>query len=268
MAQGMWIAASGAQAASQKLETIANNIANANATAYKKDIDTFKEYLTAYEHPKLSLDIPAGPVKDAHFYPLDDRDASYVIADGTYTLFEPGTMISTSRPLDVALPEKGFFEVLTPNGVRYTRNGSFNLRSDGVLVNGNGHPVLSASDDETANPASRLIEVEANGPLVISEKGEIFVGQEPVGLLSVIDVKDAKFLMKEGASLFKNLKENNVVKVNDPVVQQGYLEGSNVNVIEEMTRLIEANRAFEHDLKALKTYHQMMGREANDIGRL
>jgi flagellar basal body rod protein FlgG len=122
---------------------------------------------------------------------------------------------------------------------------------------------------EPGNEAARAINLRDRvGPVSITEKGEVFVGEDLVAKLSVAEFTDTKKLRKSGAGLFDNPDPQNIKNPERSSIKQGMIETSNVNPAEEMTNMIKANRAFEHDLKALKTYNDLMGREVNDIGKL
>jgi flagellar basal-body rod protein FlgG len=301
----MWTAVSGAIAQQQAVDTVANNLANADTLGFKKDLPTFKEYLSTVEREPAAQDVPRGPIKDKDFYPLDGRDQSHVVVDATYTSFKQGNLRVTQNPLDVALDGPGFLEVSTPNGVRYTRQGSLKLAMDGRLVTTEGYPVLAASPGGLANAlpattvqpagqgrpdqtqgrvgaevaaanadpaavAARFINLRDKGhPLQITAQGEVYAGDELVAKLGVVEFGNVNGLRKQGGGLFANLDPNNAPATPAKTeVRQGMLETSNVNPIEEMTNLIKANRMFEQDLKAMKTYGDLMGREVNDIGKL
>jgi flagellar basal-body rod protein FlgG len=293
----MWTAVSGATAQQQAVDIVANNLANSDTLGFKKDAPAFREYLATVERDHEGGDIPRGPIKDKDLWPLDGKDQSHVVVDGTYTNFRQGNMRVTQAPLDVALDGPGFLEVSTPNGIRFTRHGSLKVAMDGRLVTTEGYPVLSSQPGGLAaesqrQPASlstlqpsqgglatqggvpvdaaRFINLKDRGAhFTISEAGDIYAGDQLVAKLSVTEFQDNNKLRKYGEQLFENLDPNNVQTT--PVrtsVHQGMLELSNVNPIEEMTKLIQANRLFEHDLKALKTYGEMIGREVNDVGKL
>ncbi|MCM2322880.1 MAG: flagellar hook basal-body protein [Oligoflexia bacterium] len=272
----MWTAVSGATAQAQQVEIIANNLANSDTLAFKKDLPAFREYLAAEQREPGPAQIQHRAIKDKDLYPLDGRDQAHVVVDGTYTHFKQGNLKVTHAPLDVAMDGPGFIEVSTPSGVRYTRQGSLKLAMDGRLVTTEGHPVLAvaAGGPEAgrtpAMEAARFINLRDRGShLAISEQGEIFAGENLVAKLSVVEFGDLNKLRKSGGQLFENRDPANVSAA--PVrtaVRQGVLETSNVNPVEEMTNLIKANRLFEQDLKALKTYGDLLGREVNDIGKL
>jgi flagellar basal-body rod protein FlgG len=272
------------------VDVIANNLANTDTLGFKKDIPTFKEYLTTLEREPAAQEIPRGPIKEKEFYPLDGRDQSFVIVDGTYTNFKQGALRVTQRPLDLALDGPGFLEVSTPNGIRYTRQGSLKIAMDGKLVTAEGHPVLAAQPGGLAagnvqpgqgglqtqggvaagQDASRFINLRDRGTnLSISDAGEIYAGEDLVARLSVVEFQDTKALRKSGGQLFEAGRTAAVAtEPQKTKVMQGMLETSNVNPVEEMTNLIKAHRLFEHDMKAMKTYGEMLGKEANDIGKL
>ncbi|MEO5971327.1 MAG: flagellar hook-basal body protein [Bdellovibrionia bacterium] len=289
MGTGMWTAASGAAAQALNLDTIANNLANTDSPAFKKDVTTFKEYLTNVEREHQPGDIPRGPIKDKDLYPLDGKDQAFVVVDGTQTIHKQGPLRVTQRQLDVALEGPGFLEVSTPQGIRYSRQGSLKMAADGRLVNSEGYPVLGTVPDPQSggavgisaaqipggpggtmsNVAGRYVNLRDRGSyLTISDQGEIFDRDELVAKLSVVEFKNLNKLKKSGAQLFENKDPANPIKPAKTMVRQGVLEGSNVNPIEEMTNLINANRLFEQDLKSLKTYGELMGKEANEVGKL
>ena len=279
MATGLWTAAAGASAQSDHLDIIANNLANLDTAGFKKDLPTFKEYLSVIERKQDFGDIPRSPVKDKDFYPLDGRDQSYVVLDGVHTQFQMGHLKVTHAPLDLALDGPGFLEVSTPQGIRYTRLGSLKVGPSQLLVTQNGEPVLSSlnqtplnkafSSTASQSPTSRFIRIEnQNTPISINEVGEIFLGDTLLDQLSIVEFKDYKHLKKTSNQLFENLSADNVLPAQATQLRQGVLEASNVNPIEEMTRIISTNRLFEQDLKALKTYNELLGKEANEIGKI
>lgn len=294
----MWTAVSGASAQQQAVDTVANNLANSDTLGFKKDLPTFKEYLTTVERIHDPEDIPRGPIKDKDFFPIDGRDQAFVTVDGTHTNFKQGNLRVTQSPLDVAMDGPGFLEVSTPNGSRYTRQGSLKIAMDGRLVTNEGFPVLAAQPGGLAaaqpalaqpqgqggpdangtqgrvpagqNPqdAARFINLKDRTRVQINQGGEIWAGDELIAKLSVTEFTDQSKLRKYGGQLFENRDPANAVNPQRTDVRQGMLETSNVNPVEEMTNLIKANRLYEHDLKAMRTFDGMLGREANDIGKL
>jgi flagellar basal-body rod protein FlgG len=254
-AKGIYSALSGALAQNQRLETISNNLANANTTAFKKDKQSFHEYVTANEKPPDIMTIPRITASTESFYDMQGADRAYVDARGSYSDFSQGALKNTDGPLDVAIEGKGFFEVLTPAGVRFTRNGALKMNSEGKLVNNEGYPLLKSG---TGDPAQRAIQLSGKN-LTIGFTGEIYDGENSLGKLSVVDMSKKDALQKQGSSLYM-MKANSDAKIesaSDYKLHQGFVEMSNVNVIDEMTEMIQASRTFEATQSAVKAFDQM-----------
>jgi flagellar basal-body rod protein FlgF len=278
--KNIWVPLSGQVAQQRKVETIANNVANANTVGFKKDQLVFKEHLTALTKGADDIDIPRKEFSPADFYNTQGAENAMVAIDGSFTIFEQGTLIPTSNPLDIALKGDGFIEVLTPTGVRFTRKGNLSLSREGELVNDQGFKVLSAlnaSEESLRDPASvgnvptpeeRIVRVPTNTKLTFTNEGEILTRDGVVGKISVVEFKDKHALRKEGNSLYITPDETNILRNNiQTTVNQGFLEGSNVNAIEEMSELIKAHRHFESIQKAINAYDQISNKVANEIGK-
>ena len=153
----IWVPVSGALAQQKKVETIANNVANVNTPGYKRDKMIFKEYLTAYEKGD-DINLPQKEWAPGDFYHTHGAENSKVKIDGTYTDFTTGQLRPTGNPFDFALKGKGFFEVLTKNGVRYTRTGRFSLSPEGRLVTDKGDPVLAKAGN-AGEASQRFVDI-------------------------------------------------------------------------------------------------------------
>lgn len=295
MDKGIYTALSGGIAKSHELELVANNLANINTTGFKRDSGTFNEYLRELRKPDtvegLQREIKAETLLDGR----PPGDKSFVEMDSVYTNFEQGGLTKTGRSLDVALQGDGFFEVLTPSGVRYTRQGNFNISPEGTLVTMNGFPVLAStrglplkskavdvtgqgatiqdtggldqSQYKALPPEKRLIRM-GDGPVQITEDGGLYQAGARLATISVEEFHENQWLEKSGNSYFRNTNPDNI-KYGEARTKsvQGYLEGSNVNPIREMTRLIEVTRAYESHMQAIKTYQEVDARSVNDIAR-
>lgn len=273
----LWVPLSGAIAQQKNVETIANNVANANTPGFKKEQVVFKEYLAALEKGDGQIDLPQKEWKPEDFYRSYNSEDAFVKVDGSYTLHEQGQLSPTGNAFDNALNGPGFFEVLTPNGVRFTRKGNLSINSDGKLVTDQGFLLLSKSPPLTADaegkitlttPAeSRSITV-GNNKFSINLDGEVFNGDNKAADLSIIEFTDIHALKKEGNSLFINPDQKNV-KIGElkTSVHQGFVEQSNVNAVGEMSSLINANRNFESIQRVIKTYDTMSGKAVNEISK-
>lgn len=272
--KNIWVPLSGQIAQQRKVETIANNIANANTPGFKKDELVFKEHLTALTKGADTIDLPRKEWNPDDFYRSQGAENAYVKVDGSYTDFKQGELQPTNNAFDFALFGKGFFEVLTPNGVRFTRNGSFSLNQNGEIVNNQGHKLLSplkgsGKAEELPEETSidkRIIKVPTTKKISVSNEGEIFTAQGKIGQFSVVEFKDIHALRKQGQGLYINNADNNIIREEiKTAVKQGFVEGSNVNAVKEMSELIKAHRHFENIQKAISTYDSMNGRGINDI---
>lgn len=265
--KGVYTALSGALAQSQRLDTIANNLANVNTPGFKKDSQVFQEFLTANEKPSEVIQAPRIPASIESFYDMQGGDKSFVDSAGTYTNFTQGSLKASGNPLDVAIDGQGFFEVATPGGVRFTRVGAFKTDGNGQLVTGDGFPVLKNAPEGT-DPSARIIRVSGAAPLVVTDSGDIFEGENNVGRISVIDVPNKDSLSKVGSSLydFKKNAQPEIVNVQNPSLKQGFIEMSNVNIVQEMTDMISTTRTFESTQKAIQAYDSMADKLINVVG--
>lgn len=279
--KGIYTALSGSLAQSLKMDTIANNIANVNTTGFKRDQQVFNEYLTSFEKEQEVMRVPRVPASIESFYDMNGGDNAHVNSTGTFTDFSQGALKKTGNPMDVAIEGSGFFEVLTPQGVRLTRAGNFMLDGNGQLVTKEGFPVLREQTDEaqasavdgvsnTIDPNQRIVQVSGQQPIHISDFGEIYEGNNLIGKLSVLNVLNTESLQKEGSNHY-NFKGNStpqVAQLNNPNLRQGFLESSNINVVQEMTDMIATQRAFESTQKAIQAFDQMSDKLVNVVGKI
>lgn len=256
-------------AQAQRLDTIANNIANVNTPGFKRDEQTFREYLSANEKPSEVLQVPKVPASVESFYDMQGGDTSYVDSNGTYTDFTQGRLQATHSPLDVAIDGQGFFEVMTPAGLRLTRHGGFTLDGNGMLVTKEGYPVLTEAAPG-ADPAARVIRSGGQAPLHIAENGDVYEGENVVARLSVVEVANKDTLSKVGNSFydFKAGSQPEVQNVGVISLKQGFLEQSNVNIVKEMTDMITATRTFESTQKAIQAYDAINDKLVNVVPKV
>jgi len=239
MLEGLRTAAAGMLPRTTKQEIIANNIANVNTTGFKRDRVVFRRTLAA--------ELAAAA-----------EEGNQVVAEDVLTDFSQGPLEKTDRPLDVALDGPGFFVVQTQAGERYTRAGNFRLAPDGTLVTPDGNPVLGE-----------------RGPIVLQDDrveihsdGDIYQAGELVGRLRIVAFDDLSSLRKEGHGLFV-LTDPSVRprEAEGSTVRQGYLEGSNVNPLEEMVEMMVLLRNFEAEQKAIQVQDQTLARAVSDVPR-
>lgn len=261
--KGIYSALSGAMAQSHQLDTIAQNIANANTPGFKTDKNTFKEHLTILEKTPHVNTVPRTTASIESFFDMEGTDKSFVDVDGTFTDFSQGNMKATGNNLDVGLEGKGFIEVLTPQGTRLTRKGTFSLTADGTLVTTDGHPVLVKGQEP---PEERKIRFDDSSNVTFTQQGEIFQGIKNVGQLSIVEFENNDHLKKMGHALYA-ITDNKVPALANPqtTVQQGFIETSNVNIVKEMTDMIQTTRNFESAQRMIKAYDEMDAKLVNEI---
>lgn len=227
MISGIYNLMDGSLTQDLRFETIANNIANSNTNGFKKDVMSFNQTLDMQSI--LKTDFSQGPVR------------------------------YTGNELDIALGKKGFLEIQTANGIRYTRDGALSINAQGLLVTANGDEVLGENGP---------ISVEG-GAVSIGLDGQVTVDNAPVDKLLVVNVDKPELLKKEGGSYYSYQGENKEIStVTDAVIKQRYLEGSNVNPTQEMIEMIETFRAFESVEKAIQSIDGSTAKMVNDYGQV
>lgn len=167
--------------------------------------------------------------------------------DRVFTNFTQGNIRKTSNPLDVAINGDGFFKVQTENGIRYTRDGSFKVNSNGILVTNEGYKVMGT-----------------NGDINIGNDTSNFLNN-----LDIVKIDNEEFLRKEGDNLYR-IEENQTAEevAFTGEVFSGYLEGSNVETIKEMIDMISTMRNYEANQKNIKAYDEILEKAVNEIGRV
>ena len=204
-----------------ELDIVANNIANADTAGFKVESLMLA---TQPQAPAVTLDGPK-PVK-------------FVMDTGVARDFSQGGLHRTNNDLDLGIDGPGFFQVSTADGPRYTRDGRFRMDTTGKLTTQAGQPVLDDGGGEI------VIDPE-KGPVAIAKDGTISQGQERVGKVGVVKFDTLSALEKTGDNLLRNSSNQTAQPAPDTQVQQGMLEGSNVNPISEITRMIEVTRTYE-----------------------
>lgn len=244
MIQGLHIATQGMTTLMQKQDQIANNLANINTTGFKQ----------------------SGLFARAYQKYLDDDERRVfanrqVKADEVYIDFREGPSRKTGNPLDLAIRGSGFFTVMTPNGVRYTRNGNFAIDSKGFLVTSDGAKVMGRDGYIRLDKAEK--------PVRVTVTGKVMQGSEEVGVLRIADFEKPYRLLREGSSHFRpQLPDNPVRESPGFQIKQGFLEGSNVNVIRSMAQMITAFRNYEADQRALMAQNETLDKAVNQVGRV
>ena len=257
MYEAMMIAATGLHNQQRRLDTIANNVANVNTVGFKTVRLDFKDAMyTAGIVPGLPR-TPEGNQQKGHG----------VMVAGTGKDFRTGNIQVTERPLDVAIEGEGFFELRDMDGnLLYTRNGAFNLSSeaDGAyLVNGQGLYVMDINGERIMLPESaETIAIGLDGAISFTADGE-----ETNIMIGVFTFRNLAGLLSSGNGNYsEGPASGEKIAAEGVLLRQGAIEGSNVNLAEEMTRMIRTQRAFQLASRALTTADEMQG-IANNMKR-
>jgi flagellar basal-body rod protein FlgF len=188
------------------------------------------------------------------------RPVKFVAPDGVARDFGQGALTKTGGELDMAIEGQGFFQVQTPQGPRFTRDGRFTTDPGGRLVTQAGNPVLDASGGEI------VIDME-KGALQVGADGSLSQGQEQVGKVGMFAFANAGALEKSGDNLFRNASNLQATPAAEAKLRQGHLEGSNVKPVLEMTRMVEVSRAYESTAKLMDSEFDLSRRAVERLGR-
>ena len=205
----------------REMEIIAHNMANAATTGFRQQGIVFSEYIEAVGQGD-SLSMAAARVKS--------------------TSMSQGILTQTGNPLDLAIEGNGFFQLETQNGIRLTRAGAFNVNSVGDIVTAEGHRVLDIGGAPINVPPG-----EAD--VTVAADGTVSLGDQLLGQLGVVEPEAGADLKREAGVLFQTNAA--LIPAANGLVLQGHLEGSNVDAISQLTRLIEVQRAYEMGQKLL-----------------
>ena len=260
----------------RRMETITNNIANAETTGFRRDIPIFATKIAPFAkmHSRGGVPDLTGasamfpvPVLGGASDPTGGNSIlpipSYPLLDELVVDFRQGAVHVTGNPLDIAIDGKSFFQIQTVNGVRYTRNGSFRLSSEGQLVTQNGEPVLGEGGPIKLPQGFIMVDHEGK----ITMKGND--GGAPVGVdvFAMVDVADPSKMKKVGNNLFELVGEAATVS-EMPHLHQGSLEASNVDPLYEMISMISAMRNYESVQKAIQGADDISLKNVNQVGQL
>jgi flagellar basal-body rod protein FlgF len=182
---------------------------------------------------------------------------TFVMDDGVARDFRQGALNQTGAPLDLALDGKGFFKISTAAGERYTRDGRFKLDDTGKIVTQAGDAVQGGGD---------IVLDPQKGPVNISETGVISQGGQKVGQIDVVNFDDLASLSKDGANLYRNTSNAQPQPTTAVKVRQGTLEGSNVQTLNQITRMIQVNRAYESITNLMSQTSDLSRRSIQRLG--
>ncbi|MGD0434442.1 MAG: flagellar basal-body rod protein FlgG [Acetobacteraceae bacterium] len=252
--RSLGIAATGMQAMQTEVEVISNNIANVNTTGFKRSLASFQDLLYQSSTHAGSSSSDTGTE-----LPTGTQIGLGVRSAGITRVLTQGSLTETDNPLDLAVNGRGYFGVQLPSGVTaYTRDGSFSMSSTGQIVSAQGYPVQPAITiaptvtSVTINSAGEVIATGANGQQSTVGRLHLYMFQNEAGL----DAQGGNLYLETDAS--GNPIQGMPTDPGFGSLSQGYVEASNVNVVTEITALIQAQRAYELNSKVIDASDQMM----------
>lgn len=226
----------------RQMDVVANNLANISTSGYKAERSLFAEYVM--------------PVAEASMFNTPDRDLSYVWDRGTTTDFSAGAVRVTDNPLDVALSEDAFFVIETDAGLRYTRNGAFQINPEGFLSTSEGMPVQGEGGPISFDAGETDINIAVDGTISSSAgvKDKLFA----------VTFDSPQLLTREGTSLFSGEGANPT----QAAFTQGAVEGSNITGVIEITEMIEVSRAYQSLANMLKRIDDLRQGAVQKLGSI
>ncbi len=254
MNQSLWIAKTGLDAQQTKLSAISNNLANASTAGFKRSRAVFEDLL--YQNVRQ---VGAQSSQDTQL-PSGLMLGLGVRTVATEKLFTQGNLVQTNNAFDVAVEGRGFIQVLLPDGNQaYTRDGSLAIDNQGQLVTSSGYVVQPAV---TVPDNAQSVSIGTDGTVTVATPGTATPTQ--LGVLQFADFVNPGGLQPMGKNLYLESAASGAPQIGTPglnglgTVMQGFIESSNVNLVEEMVNMIEAKRAYEINSKAISTSDQML----------
>lgn len=256
MMKSLWIAKTGLTAQQAQLDVISNNLANVGTSGFKRSRAVFEDLM--YQTTRA----PGAPSSQQTQVATGMQVGTGVRPVATERLFSQGNLQQTSNPKDIAINGSGFLQVLMPDGsAAYTRDGSLQVNAEGMLVTASGYPLQPAV---TVPANSTNMTIGSDGTITIQPAGSSQTTQ--VGSLQLVQFPNPAGLESRGENLYTETPSSGAPNTVTPgangagVLMQGFVETSNVNVVEELVNMIQTQRAYEINSKAINTADQMLQR--------
>jgi flagellar basal-body rod protein FlgF len=252
MIYGIYQSAAGLQIQEYRQSLIANNIANVDTPGYKPD------QVAIVERPVESAIAGGASARDR----VLDKLSGGLFETPVFTDFRPGQLEITDRSLDLAIADRGFFRVRSPQGERFTRDGRLDVMSDGTLVMvANGFPVL----DRAGQPIR--VDPTSSQPVSVNQLGFVFQGNDEVTQMDIVDFPDHRVLGKVGRNVF-DAGGAKPTSINGELLRPGAVEQSSADPTLSMVQMIAATRAYEMNATLVSLQDQTLAKVVNDVGRL
>lgn len=261
MSSPLWVAKTGLDAQQTRMSVVSNNLANVNTTGFKRGRASFEDLL--YQNVRQA----GGQSSEQTQLPSGMSLGTGVRVVSTEKQFTQGNLVQTNNSMDMAIQGRGFFQIQMPDGsVAYTRDGSFQVNSQGQMVTSSGYALQPGV---TLPQNAESITIGKDGTVTAQVPGQAAPVQ--VGTVQLADFVNPAGLQPRGENLYTETAASGPPQPGTPglnglgTVQQGSLEGSNVNVVEELVNMIETQRAYEMNSKAIATTDQMLQYVNNNL---
>jgi flagellar basal-body rod protein FlgG len=259
--ESLWVAKTGLEAQQTRMTVVSQNLANVNTTGYKRQRAMFEDLL--YQNVVQS----GGMTSQQTESPTGLNLGTGVRVVATDRQFSQGNIVNTGNALDVAINGRGFFEILMPDGSQaYTRDGTFQINAEGELVTSSGYTVQPAI---TIPPGASGVTIGLDGVVSAIPAGQSDAVQ--IGTLQLTDFANPAGLQPRGENLYGETQASGAPESGTPglngigTLMQNSLETSNVNVVEELVSMIETQRAYEMNSRAIETADQMLQHLTNSL---
>jgi flagellar basal-body rod protein FlgG len=259
MIKALYTSATGMNAQQTVIDNTANNLANVNTNGFKRSQVNFQDLIYVTDQP------PGSEAAQGLQLPNGTQVGSGVRVSGTTKIFTPGDLVNTGNPLDIAIEGDGFIQITLPNGeINYTRDGSLQLNSNGNLVSSSGflvQPQVSIPQEAVS------VSIGSDGTVSVVNAGSTTTSTV-IGQLTLVRFPNPAGLSSQGGNLYQQTPSSGAPIIATPglngtgLIQQSFLEKSNVDVVAEMVNLILAQRAYEFNTRAIRTADDMLSNTA------
>lgn len=261
MLDGMKYATQGMKEMARMQDVLTNNLANSTTAGYRREALTVSNFSQVLDRHMGFLPGQAGQVDRSGYMEVGGGlDTSNVLYNSTMTSFSQGPLRETGNQFDLALDDNGvgFFTVKTPDGIRFTRSGSFKL-DEGMLKTADGAKLMGMKGP---------IHIDKGVNFEVTEDGRVKVDGKEIDRLRITTFVDKRVLSKDGDTAFMAPSDKGLTLTKGFTVRQGYIEKGNVNAVQEMVNMLQVSRAYEANQKMLQAQDKVLQTAANQLGKV
>ncbi len=265
MVKGLYTAYTGMVNEQRRMDVMTNNLANSATTGYKKEAMIAQAFDERLAIKIKDTSAPGNRPEGIGYISLGTKIGE------TYTNWDQGAFQITDKDSDLAIAGKGFFAVSFTNkagetSVKYTRDGAFTVDTEGYLRTSDGDYVLNSDGAMDSDPSEDYyVQIDPSLPYAIAKDGTITQNGQEVDTIGLVDVEDYDYINKYGENLYDLIDGGTIIE-SEGYMEQGMLESSNVNVVDEMVSMIQIARAYEAGQKMIQTEDSTLDKTVNNVG--